>query len=228
MISQTRTTRISLCIRLLTSIAATLACASVALAGAYADGQIIEITGTVTDSSGSPIPEITVLFKASRRAFTVSKFGRSTKDSVTMQTATDHEGQFSFEWRWLDYYNRFELQTGVPTRSSAGETFEVLGSLDMKDRIQQGSPVVASLVIDDIQFLNSLRDFLESVDSEDEKRIYNEMGNPDRVQQTEYGEQVEITWWYFQQGKAYRFREGDLDQLIEFDPIEPFNPTESG
>lgn len=188
---------------------------------------MIEITGTVTGSNGAPIPDISVVFYASRRAFTVSKFGRATRDEVTLQTTTDKEGQFSFDWRWLDYYNRFELQTGVPTRSAAGETFEVLGSLDMRDRIEQGSPVVASLVVDDLQFLDSLRDFLDSVDTEDEERIYNEMGNPDRVQEIDYGEGTEISWWYFQSGKAYRFREGRLDQVVHFDPITPFGPSPS-
>jgi hypothetical protein len=204
-----------------------LACAAVASASPYEDGQMIEITGTVTDSNGAPIPEISVVFNASRRAFTVSKFGRATRDAVQLQTVTDQEGQFSFDWRWLDYYNRFEIQTGVPTRSTAGETFEVLAELDMRDRIQQGSPVVASLVVDDTQFLNSLRDFLDSVESEDERRIYNEMGNPDRVQQTDFGGEPEISWWYFRLGKAYRFRDGNLDQVVHFDPITPFGPSTS-
>ena len=186
---------------------------------------MIEITGTVTDSNGVPIPDISVVFNASRRAFTISKFGRSTRDSVKLETITDPRGQFSFDWRWLDYYNRFELQTGVPTRSSAGETFEVLSEIDMGDRIKQGSPVVASLVVDDIRYLNSLRDFLASVDTEDEKRIYEEMGNPDRVQEIDYGVYVEISWWYFRTGKAYRFREGRLDQVVHFDPITPFEPS---
>ncbi len=213
--------------RILHIFAVALACVAVTPASAYEDGQMIEITGTVTDSSGAPIPEISVVFNVSRRAFTVSKFGRATRDSVQLQTITDQEGQFSFDWRWLDYYNRFELQTGVPTRSTAGETFEVLGQLDLRDRIQQGSPVVASLVVDNTQFLNSLRDFLDSVDTEDKKRIYNEMGNPDRVQKTDYAEELEVSWWYFRSGKAYRFRDGKLDQVVHFDPITPFGPSTS-
>lgn len=203
------------------------ACVAAAWAAPYEDGQMIEITGSVTDSAGSAIPDISVVFHASRRAFTVSKFGRATRDQVEMRTVTDQDGQFSFDWRWLDYYNRFELKTGVPTRSSAGESFEVLAKLDLRDRIQQGSPVVTSLVIDDTEFLASLRDFLDSIDSDDEERIYNEMGNPDRVQDIDYGDGIEITWWYFQVGKAYRFRSGALVQVVDFDPITPIAPTSS-
>ena len=191
---------------------------------AYEDGELIEIAGTVSDGQGVPIPDIGVRFRAARRAFTVSKFGRATKDTVQMDTKTDPHGQFSFEWRWLDYYNRFEVQTGVPSRSAAGESFEVLGFLDLDDRIEKGSPVVASLTVEDSRYLNTLRDFLESVDSDDEKRIYNEMGNPDRVQKIEHSDFDEISWWYFRSGKAYRFREGELDQVVHFEPVTPFAP----
>lgn len=224
MISQTARTHTADRLRILTCIAVALACATLVSAGPYADGQMIEITGTVTDSNGVPIRDLSVVFRASRRAFTISKLGRATRDEVELHAITDAEGQFSFDWRWLDYYNRFELKAGVPTRSAAGETFEVLADLDMRERIQQGSPVVASLIVDDTAFLTSLRDFLDSIDTEDEKRIYNEKGNPDRVQETEYGEGTEISWWYFQLGKAYRFREGRLDQVVDFDPITPFAP----
>ena len=67
-----------------------------------------------------------------------------------------------------------------------------------------------------------MRDFSASIDSDDERRIYAEMGNPDRVQRTIAADHEEVSWWYFQSGKAYRFKDGVLEQVVHFEPIKPF------
>lgn len=206
----------------LVAAACTLALPHDLQAGPYREGEFIDIAGTVTDSDGMPIPDVKVVLHAERRVFRIGALGRTTRDTVRNVTTTDPGGQFEFRWRWVDYYNRFEIQAGMPTRSSAGESFEILANLDLSDRIRKGSPVVASLVIDDTLFVESLKEFLASVDRADEKRIYDEMGIPDRVQHAEGTGDDEVTWWYFRSGKAYRFEAGQLQQVIHFDPITPF------
>ena len=192
-------------------------------AGPYVEGDFIEIAGTVADSSGVPIPDVHVLFRAAKKSFSVSKMGNSTRDQVQQKTETDPHGQFNFRWRWVDYYNRYEVLVVIPRRSAAGDSFDILSQLDISKRIRKGSPVVIALTVEEGEFLDNLRDFLASVTTEDEKRVYDEMGNPDRVQKIEHPTHDEISWWYFQAGKAYRFRDGELLQVVTFDPVAPFD-----
>lgn len=192
-------------------------------AGPYVEGDYIEITGTVADASGVPIPDVHVIFRAAKKSFSISQFGTATRDEVRQQTETDPHGQFSFRWRWVDYYNRYDILVVIPRRSAAGDSFDILSHLDISKRIRKGSPVVVALTVEEGEFLDNLRDFLASIETEDEKRIYDEMGNPDRVQRIEHPTHDEISWWYFQAGKAYRFRNGELQQVVHFDPVTPFD-----
>lgn len=193
----------------------------VVTAGPYVEGDFIEIAGTVADASGVPIPDVHVIFRAAKKSFSVSKFGNATRDEVQQRTETDPHGQFNFRWRWVDYYNRYEILVVIPRRSAAGDSFDILSQLDISKRIRKGSPVVVALTVEEGEFLDNLRDFLATIDTEDEKRIYDEMGNPDRVQTIEHPTHDEISWWYFKAGKAYRFRDGELQQVVHFDPVTP-------
>lgn len=192
-------------------------------AGPYPEGEYIEITGTVADASGLPIPDVHVIFRAAKKSFSVSQFGKATRDEVSQRTETDPHGQFSFQWRWVDFYNRYEVLVVIPRRSAAGASFDILSQLDISKRIQKGSPVVVALTVEEGEFLDNLRGFLASITTEDEKQVYDEMGNPDRVQKIEHPTHDEISWWYFQTGKAYRFRDGELQQVVHFDPVAPFD-----
>ena len=189
----------------------TLLAAPAISAGPYREGQPLEITGAVTDSEGLPVPDVTISLEVRRRAFDVKKMGRTTRDTVEVTTITDARGEYSLEWRWYDYYNRFDLRAGVPVRKPGAEDFHVMASVDIAKRITQGSPVVVNLVIEDTRFVESLRDFVSSVTTEDEKRVYAESGKPDRVQIIQYPDYDEVSWWYFRSGKVYRFRDGTLD-----------------
>ncbi len=208
--------------RCLLVTAALLAAAQVLTAGPYPEGEFIEIAGTVVDAEGMPIPDVRVIFEARRRSFSLARFQRTTRDHVEQSVETDPHGRFSFRWRWLDYYNRFAIRAGVPKRAAAGQSLEVLASADLSDRIRRGSPVVVTLTVENLAYVDSLRDFLASLDTADEKRVYEEMGNPDRVQKTADAEAEEITWWYFRSGKAYRFHQGHLQQVVHFEAITPF------
>jgi hypothetical protein len=199
-----------------------LASTSVCLAGPYQDGEFIEIAGAVTDAGGLPIPDLTVVLEASREAFSFTKMRKTERDRTRISAETDSSGQYSLQWRWVDYYNHFDLLVGLPDRTGDEAQLRVFEQIDLSKRIRAGSPVITNVIVDDSGFLDTLRDFMDSVDSEDERRIFEEMGNPDRVQRVLSGDQEEVSWWYFRIGKAYRFRDGELEQVVHFDPIEPF------
>lgn len=190
--------------------------------GPYREGQPLEITGAVTDGAGAPVPDVTVGLKVRRKSFSFKKMGQETRDTVEVTTKTDANGDYSLEWRWYDYYNRFELRAGVAVRKPGEEEFLVLTSVDLGGRMKQGSPIIANLVIEDTTFVDSLRAFVAGIDSADKRQTYDTMGKPDRVQVIEYPTFDEVTWWYFQTGRAYRFHDGKLDRVEEFDPVSPF------
>lgn len=188
----------------------------------YREGQPLEITGTVSDSEGAPVPDVVVALKVRRKSFSFKKMGQQTRDSVEVSTRTDAQGEFSLDWRWYDYYNRFDLRAGVMVKKPGEEEFLVLASVDLGDRMKQGSPIIANLVVEDTTFVDSLRAFVAGIDSDDKRETYETMGKPDRVQVVKYPTYDEVTWWYFQTGRAYRFRDGELDRVEEFDPVSPF------
>lgn len=199
-----------------------LAIAVPSWAGPYPEGEFIEIAGVVTDSEGLPIPDLTVALEASRKAFSVTKMKSTERDRTRISTETDSTGQYTLRWRWVDYYNEFELQVGVPERAGEDAELQVLESVDLSKRIRSGSPIVTNVTVADRRYADTVRDFSASIDSDDERRIYAEMGNPDRVQRILATDHEEVSWWYFQSGKAYRFKDGVLEQVVHFEPIKPF------
>lgn len=209
----------SLPLRLAAVAAVLLACALAAPPAAAArhdDGTRVEVTGLVTDRDGTPLPEVRVVLEASREVFSFRKFGRVLRNTQRAATLSGARGEFTLVWPWNDYYNHFELVAGVPVRTRGGERFEVLARLDVTRRIERNDPMVANLVVDNAEFVRTLRAFLASVDSEDERRIYQQMGKPDRVE--ERGD--ERSWWYFADGRMFRFAAGRLVETKAFDPVE--------
>ncbi|MGB3564724.1 MAG: hypothetical protein WBH75_20315 [Thermoanaerobaculia bacterium] len=221
-------------------------------AALYREGEQIEVRGVVTDSEGMPIPDLTVNLEIARYAFDWKKFRKTRHDVNKATTTTDLQGAYAFEWTWYDYYNDFQLIVGLMVRDPDlnTEVFQTLHRENIAPRVGQGSPVVVDLVASQSPFLDTQpgvtepvvteavdseplespavdtsRDSAFDFGSEDEKRIYDEMGRPNKVQTLEYPEYDEVTWWYFEQGKAYRFREGELQQVVNFDPVTPIDPN---
>lgn len=199
-----------------------LATGSSSWAGPYPEGEFIEIAGAVTDAEGLPIPDLTVALEASRKAFSVTKMKNTERDQTRVSAKTDSSGQFTLQWRWVDYYNHFELQVGIPERAGDDAKLQIFESVDLSKRIRGGSPVVTNVTVTDSRYLDTLRGFSTSIDTEDERRIFEEMGNPDRVHRIVSADREEVSWWYFQRGKAYRFKDGVLEQVVHFEPIRPF------
>ena len=188
----------------------------------YEQGERIRLTGLVTDPSGRPIPNLHVVLEASRSHFSLRSFGKAKKDLTRLSGLTNERGEYLLEWPWNDYYNTFELVVGVPIRKPKGERLRILERIDLTREIEKGSPVVNAVVVSDISFVNNLRQFLATIDTEDERKVHRQMGEPDRVQQVNHGDSQEVAWWYFESGQVYRFRDGRLDRVEPFDPVKEF------
>ncbi len=185
-------------------------------AAAHDQGTRVEVTGIVTDAAGQPLPDVRVVLEASRAIFSFRQFQRVLRDTRRVAAVSDGQGQFTLVWPWDGYYNYFDLVAGVPVRTGEGETFEVLARKDVSPRIKKNNPMVVTLAVDNAEFVRTLRSFLASIDTDDEERIYQQMGKPDRVE-----EKGEVrSWWYFDKGQSYRFVEGNLIEVKTFDPVE--------
>ena len=189
-------------------------------AARYAQGERVEITGAVSDAQGQPIENVRVMLVATRSYFSLRELRRTEGETRRVAATTDASGSYTLTWPWDSYFNQFELVAGVPVRKAkGGETLEVLAREDIT-RKMRGSPVVTSLAIQNRQFIDRLREFLASIDSDDERRIYEEMGKPDRIQRVESPGHLEESWWYFESGRMYRLRDGRLEQVVPFNPVQ--------
>jgi len=195
-----------------------------AAAPTYAQGEEVLFTGVVTNGNGVPIPDIQITLEASRAAFKFKQLGRVRENIRKLATVTDERGEFRLPWRWDDYFNRFDLVVAVSVRTSEGETLVELQRLDLSRRTKQGGPVVSAIQLTDTDLVESRQEFLATLDSADERKVYEQAGQPERMDRVDYVDYQEVTWWYFRQGRAYRFHDGTLSQVIPFDPVEPFAP----
>lgn len=192
-------------------------------AARYAQGERIQVTGIAADAEGKPLEGIRVVFEASRNTFDVRTLRRGSKDVRRVAATTDAKGTYSIDWIWDSYFNHFELVAGMMVRRpKVGETLEELDRSNITRQVQAGSPVVVSVVIENRGAVDRFREFLASIQSADEKRVYEEMGKPDRVERVHYPGSQEASWWYFEAGRAYRFRDGRLEQVVPFDPVRGF------
>ena len=84
--------------------------------------------------------------------------------------------------------------------------------------------MVSAVQVADTDLVESRQEFLTILDSDDERKVYEQAGQPERLDRVDFPTYQEVTWWYFRHGRAYRFRDGTLHQVIPFDPVEPFAP----
>jgi hypothetical protein len=187
----------------------------------YAAGERVAVQGVIADAAGAPVGDVEVVLEASRLGFGFYPPGERKREVVTGRTRADRSGNFGLELSWSRRYNHFELVVGVPLVRGGAEVLHELVRLDVTRRLRQGSPVVLPVTLQDTSFLTNLRTFLAHADSADELRVYREAGKPDRVDTVSHPDREEAAWWYFADGKVYRFRDGRLDKVEEFAPVRP-------
>jgi hypothetical protein len=216
-------------LRALRALPAILAIATLvatpAAATPYNDNERLQFTGVVSDPAGKPVPGVQVVVEVSRRYLSLRQLRRADKDVRRVGALSNAQGEYRIEWPWDGYFNHFQLLAGVSVRHGKEEHLEVLESEDVTERVLAGSPVVSPIEIHDRGVVDRLRDFVASVRSEDQRRVYEEMGVPEDVKRVSYAgreQETEVSWWYFEAGKVYRFRDGRLDQVERFDPVQRF------
>jgi hypothetical protein len=193
---------------------------TVAAAVRYDQGQRIQVTGVVTDSQGQPINNLRVVLEVSRNYFSMRELRRTAgKDVRRVSATTDARGNYTVEWPWDSYFNHFELVAGIPVRTKTGETVQELARQDVTRQVDAGTPAVIGVTVENRQFLDNVRQFLASIQTDDQRKIYQEMGKPDRIRNVQYPSHLESSWWYFESGRVYRFRDGRLEQITPFDPV---------
>lgn len=200
-----------------------LLAASPVAAARFAQGERVQITGAVSDPQGRPLSDVRVSLEVTRTYFSVRQLRRTQTEEVRRVTAvTDAGGQFTLTWPWDSYFNHFELVVGVPVRKARQEQLVELAREDVTRRLQGGSPVVVSLVVQkqNAEFVTKLRELLATIRSDDERRVYDEMGKPDKVERVQYPGRTEVSWWYFEAGRVYRFKDGRLEQVVPFEPVK--------
>lgn len=187
----------------------------------YRKGDPVTVSGRVTDGAGRALAGATVLLEVSRRAFRLSRLGRETTGSLRLPATADAAGNFRLDWRWDPYYNEFALLVAFPVREAGRDVYEIFHRQSITGQIRSGGPLDVSLVLADTAAYDALTAFLASLESDDEKRVYRELGRPDRIDAGQAHYDPDRTWWYFAAGRAYRFRDGRLDQVVRFEPIPP-------
>ena len=190
---------------------------------AHRKGELVTITGQVRDAEGAPVAQATVVLEATRRSFKVLRFARETSPAVQVPTRTDANGQFSLQWAWDGYHNRFSLSVAESSRRGGDMVTETFASQDISDLMRQGGPVQSNLEVADASAIRWLRQFETATTSAEERKVYEELGRPDRVDVvgTAGRGTGQVSWWYFEQGKVYRFRGGALEQVVHFEPVLP-------
>lgn len=191
-----------------------------AVAARYAQGERVQITGIVADAQGQPLPEVRVSFEATRTYFSIRQLRRTSDPEIRRVSATTGAaGEYTLVWPWDSYFNHFDIVVGVPVRTRSGERLEELARQDVTRRVQAGSPAVVAVTVENRQFLDAFRQFLASLQTDDQRKVYQEMGKPDRIRNVQYPRYLESSWWYFESGRVYRFRDGRLEQVVPFDPV---------
>lgn len=198
-----------------TLAAALLAALAPAAEARRQTGETLEIRGIVTDDQGRPLDRVRVVFEASRAVFSLREFRPVLRDTARVAAVTDAAGGYSVRWPWDTFYNHFELVVGVPVRTPQGEELQVLERKEITRRLGRDSQVAVPIVVEHADFVHSLRRFLATVDTPDEERVHRELGRPDRIELSGDSQ----SWWYFERGRRYDFRDGRLTEVKTFDPV---------
>lgn len=186
----------------------------------YEAGDGVRFEGAVADAGGHALGGIEIALEASTPRLDWRRLTSAPRVERRVATS-DERGAFAIDWTWDAAFRRFELVATL-SEELAGRTLRhELARLDVTDRVKSGSPVSASLVVADGRFVERARAFLAGIASEDERRIWTELGLPESIDRVESPNVVEAAWWYYAAGRVARFRDGRLVELQSFDPIRP-------
>ena len=217
--SQERSTNRRLARLALASTALALLLTAPAAAARYSKDEVVTVTGIVADLDGNPLSGVEVVVSGHRRDFDVWNFKSRERGESDLTAFTDDKGSFSIDWRWDPFYNRFRVSAGIRQTIAGEENWWEVAAADLTRAMKRGSPVVANLAIERADEVRSLQAFVEGLGSDDARRVYQELGKPDKVRKIQLPRHEEVTWWYFDRGMMYRFVDGRLDSSESFEPV---------
>lgn len=185
-------------------------------------GQSVPIRGQVIDAQGQPISGVVVVLEASRTRFSLRKLGQVRGAPLRQPVTADADGRYQLDWTWDGHHNTFELTAGFEARYGDRRGYEILARREITPVVIEGGGQV-DLTIENADYARWLGNYLQGRASDDEGRIFREMGRPDElvVEPAEVGEPRVSAWWYFADGKVHRFHDGRLHETIDFDPVKP-------
>jgi len=180
----------------------------------------VAISGRIADAAGQPLSGVEVVLEAYHRKLDLRRMKRRDVDLLRVVATTDKDGRYQLEWARNDHYQIFHLATALPVRRQGRDELDVFSRLEISAEMRGGSSLRRDLTVEDAETMRWLQRFLAGMTSAAEQRVYQEMGRPDRIDAAADSTSDESAWWYFAAGKVYRFKGGEFDQVIEFEPIQ--------
>lgn len=177
----------------------------------------------MTDAAGGALRDLEVVLEASHRAFDIKRLRRIHRNLTRRTATTNDDGRFTLTWHSNEHFNHFELAVGLRVRIPDGERFYTLERRSLGRQMEGDARQAIDIVVADTSFLERYRGFLAALDTADERTVYEQMGIPGKIDRMALATHVEITWWYFEAGKAYRFEDGVLSEVSDFEPVKPFD-----
>lgn len=184
----------------------------------FRKGAPVSLYGQVLDTAGFPLPGLEVVLRASRTRLRFNTMTRERDEPVSLPTTVGADGRWTLAWPWNSRFDRFELAVAVPTVEGGRPGLDIFHTVDVTDAVLSGGPVERTLTVEVTPYIEWLRRFHDGRASADEQRVFQEMGPPERFEGPD-PTLGETTWWYFASGKAYRFKDGTIQQVTHFDPI---------
>ncbi len=189
-----------------------------ATAKSHHTGEIVPIRGRVIDGEGLPLAGVEIVLEARREQLRLKSFRREAGPPLRVIGRTDAEGAFEISWTWDRHHNSFALVVAHTQRNSA--TFESFARRDITSQLEAGGSVSESIEVPEGSVLRWLRRY-QGPTTGQERKVYDEMGRPDRVDMALEPDGDALSWWYFEAGKVYRFEDGTLLDVTRFDPVRP-------
>lgn len=188
-------------------------------------GDPMVVTGRIADATGVPLAGVTVLLEMAHAKLQLRTLKRAPHNVLQLAAVTDASGDYRLEWSWDRYYDSFAVVVVLADRDADGTTrHEEFARRDVTADVlasPRGAAVSAPVTVAQASVLRWVSRFATEEPTEDERRIFTEMGRPDRVDTAPTDAGEESSWWYFEAGKVYRFEDRALVQVTHFEPIEP-------
>lgn len=185
----------------------------------YRKGEVVRIEGRLLDPAGTAIAAAHVVLTAERAHRRLLHLGRGDLGPVAASTSSDADGHYAIDWVWDRFHDTFVIEVVLPPMGDHPE--EVLARLDISDRLVGGSPIEVDLEVAKGSLVRFVQHLATGPLSRDEQKLLDELGWPLRYEEQLRAGEIESTWWYFERGRLYRFRDGALEQVTHFDPVLP-------